>query len=257
MEILECSGRLPVIMSWLAAPEGGEPDTSLPTRNIVERFLRWITEPDLRQVALLAAVPRIFNLDILTLLLDKQGLATNVQSAFDWLLTMPFVRQGADGWRYHDVVHDMMLQYQRQKSPQTYRQLHTTLADFYNKKRDELHCSDEEQWINEQWRKDTLVYIYHFLAADPTQHWMSVMSLFSVAVRKRRSFAVEMTELLSMSDVQSELSDEQHFTIQLFNRQLQAIKDKDLLSGFEMFDKLCAMASLSPQANETLPGGPN
>ena len=114
MEILECSGRLPVIMSWLAAPEGGEPDTSLPTRNIVERFLRWITEPDLRQVALLAAVPRIFNLDILTLLLDKQGLATNVQSAFDWLLTMPFVRQGVDGWRYHDVVRDVMLQYQRQ-----------------------------------------------------------------------------------------------------------------------------------------------
>jgi hypothetical protein len=86
IEILECSGRLPVIMSWLAATDGSEPDTSLPAQSIVERFLRWINEPDLRQVALLAAMPRVFNLDILTPLLDHQSQTTDVQSAFDWLL---------------------------------------------------------------------------------------------------------------------------------------------------------------------------
>jgi hypothetical protein len=84
----------------------------------------------LRQVALLAAIPRSFNLDILTFLLDNQDQTADVQSAFDWLLTMPFVRQERDGWRYHDVVRGMMLSYQRQKSPQTYRRLHTVLADF-------------------------------------------------------------------------------------------------------------------------------
>ena len=37
-EILEWSDRLPVLMSWLAAAEGKEPDPSVPTHSIVERF---------------------------------------------------------------------------------------------------------------------------------------------------------------------------------------------------------------------------
>jgi tetratricopeptide (TPR) repeat protein len=249
-EILECSGRLPVIMSWLAAPEGDEPDTSLPTQNIVDRFLRWIADSHLRQEALLGAIPRLFNLDILTALipLDNQNQPGDGQEAFDWLLSMPFVQQGPDGWRYHQVVRSMMLQHQRLKSPQAYRQLHTAMAEFFYKKRDELHCSDEERWTNEQWRRNTLDYTYHFLVADPIHHWTGVMDIFAIAVRKRRSFATDMIELLAATDVQDELSHEQRTTVQLFRQQLQAIKDSDLQAGFEMFNRLCAMNDLSSQA---------
>jgi len=247
-EILECSGRLPVIMSWLAAPEADEPDTSLPTQNIVERFLRWINEPTLRQIALSGSIPRTFNADILKFLLENQEQTSHGQSSFDWLLTMPFVRQSSDGWRYHDVVRSMMLSYQRQKSPQTYRKLHTALASFYDNRLHELGCTDEERWLNEEWRKDTLAHSYHFLVADPIQHWTSVMSLFAVSIRKRRSFAAELIELLNASDVQSELSGEQRTLVQLFYQQLQSIREKNFPAGLEMFDRLCNMVVLSDEA---------
>lgn len=64
-EILQFSGRLPVLMSWLADPDGDEPDPTVPTADIVDRFLRWVSDPQLRQAALYTAIARHFNLDIL------------------------------------------------------------------------------------------------------------------------------------------------------------------------------------------------
>jgi len=247
-EILECSGRLPVIMSWLAAPEASEPDISLPTHNIVERFLRWVSDPQLRQVALAGAIPRAFNVDNLNLLLEHLDQTIDKQHAFDWLLTMPFVKQRSDGWHYHDVVRRMMLHYQRRRSPQSYRQMHTILADFYNTGRHELSASEEEPWINKQWRQDTLAYCYHHLVANPTKHWSDVINLFALAVRKRRIFAVELIELLRLDDIQDELSPEQNAMVQLFHQQLQAIRDGRLQKGLAMFDKLCQIESLSSEA---------
>jgi len=144
-EILELSGKLPVLMSWLAAVERNETETSIPTHDIVERFLRWVTEPALKQVALLAAIPHSFNAEILKLLLEKHDKAFDEQTAFDWLQTMPFVHQSSEGWHYHDIVRRMMLHYQHQKSPQAYRQMHAALANLYNAERHELSSSDEEQ----------------------------------------------------------------------------------------------------------------
>lgn len=248
-EILKFTGRLPVLMSWLAAPETKEPDLS-PTSDIVERFLRWVNEPILRQVALWAAIPRTFNFDILKLLLDNHGQAETVseQVAFDWLKTMPFVQQRSDGWQYHDVVRRMMLDYQRHSYPGAYAQTHAALANFYDSYRRELSFSDEERWKNEQWRKYTLAYIYHLLIADHNKHWREAISLFTVAVRKRRDFAVEIIELLTLDEISEILSPEQQSTVGLFRQQLQTILQKNLQDGFVMFDKLCKMEGLSPQA---------
>ncbi len=247
-EILESSGRLPVIMSWLAAAEGNEPDISLPTHSIVERFLRWVDDPQLRQVALVGALPLTFNVDTLKLLLDHQGKPINEQRAFDWLLTMPFVKQRSDGWYYHEVVRRMMMYYQRQRSPQSYRQKHAALADFYNQSRQELGLSEQEYWTNRQWRKDTLAYCYHDLLTNPTKHWAEVITLFALAVRKRRTFSIELLEMLSLDDVQNELSDEQARVVQLFRQQLQVIREGNLQHGFAMFDTLCQMKDLSDEA---------
>jgi tetratricopeptide (TPR) repeat protein len=247
-EILEFSDRLPVLMNWLAAPEGQEADPSVPTHDIVGRFLRWITEPIWRQVALLAALPRSFNVDILKLLLEYREQTVDEQSSFAWLLTMPFVKQHADSWRYHDVVRRKMLHYQRQESPQTYRKTQMALADFYNTRRNELCLPEGEQWTNEQWRADTLAYAYHFLDADPIKHWVEVLSLFVIAVRKRRAFAIEMIEVLSSGDVRDELSHKQNEIVELFHQQLQAVEDGKLSDGFAMFDRLCNITDLIPQA---------
>ncbi|HWZ18819.1 MAG TPA: tetratricopeptide repeat protein, partial [Ktedonobacteraceae bacterium] len=150
--------------------------------------------------------------------------------------------------RYHDVVRRMMLHYQRQESPQTYRKTQMALAGHYNTRRDELCLTEGEQWTNEQWRADTLAYAYHFLVADPIKHWGEVLSLFVVAVRKRRAFAIEMIEVLSLGDVHDELSHKQNEIVQLFRQQLQAVEDGELRDGFAMFDRLCNITELIPQA---------
>src|SRR6266487_2699184 len=247
-EILEYSGRLPVLMSWLSAPEGQEPDHAVPTHDIVERFLRWVPELVLRRAALLAAIPHSFNLDVLKLLLNDSDHSFDVQSIFDWLLTMPFVQQRSDGWYYHSVVRRLMLRYQRQKSPSTYQDMHTKLAEYYNTVRYELSSSIEKEWTNEEWRAHTLAYAYHFLVADYVHHWDEIISLFAVALRKRRSFAVEIIELLSSEDIHDELSHELNDEVQLFRQQLEAIEKGDLKDGFKMFNKLCAVPGLSSQA---------
>ena len=249
-EILELSGRLPVLMSWLAVAEGQtrESDSSIPSHDIVDRFLRWVTDPVLRQVALLAAIPRNFNADVLKLLLKNGDQAVDEQSAFDWLQSMPFVKQGVEGWYYHDVVRRMMLHYQRQKGPQMYRQMHVVLANYYSNYRHEGGFSEKEQWRSEEWRKYTLSYVYHYLVANPTKHWTELLSLFVIAIRKRRSFANEMIELLNSEDIRDELTSRQNDVVRLFYQQMQAIKEGSLKDGVEMFDKLCGIDDLSSQA---------
>ncbi len=246
-EIIDFSGRLPVLMSWLAVLDGSEPDSTIPTHDIVERFLRWIKEPSLRQIALLVAFPRIFNADILMVLLGNNQ-DKDAQSALAWLQTMPFVRQRSDGWQYHNVVRRMMLRYQRQESPQSYRQVHTKLADFYCESCLKLGLLNDERWLNEQWRKNTLAYVYHFLMADPIKHWPEVISLFTVAIHKRRSFARELMDLLCAEDVHDELSQPQNDMVQLFRGNLQAIGDGNLEDGLSMFNQLCIIPDLTPQA---------
>jgi len=116
-EILDFSGRLPVLMSWLAATESNESDSTVPASDIVDRFLRWVSKPEYRLAALYAALPRKFNLDTIKSLLGSTEETFESQSAFNWLKTMPFVKAQTDGWQYHTVVRRMMLFYQRQESP--------------------------------------------------------------------------------------------------------------------------------------------
>jgi len=253
-EIIHWSGRLPVLMSWLASTHGSDPNPAVPTHDIVERFLRWVSEPAWRSLALLAAIPRTFNVDILKVLLDHKSqppdrqTTFDKQTTFDWLQSMPFVQTSSEGWQYHPIVRTMMLHYQRQKSPDTYRQLHETLANFYNAKRSQHIFEKDEEWANEQWQKQTLAYLYHLLAADATRHWAEVISLFVVALRKRRAFATDISELLHSNELRDELNAQQQADAQLFYEQLQAIKAGDLHGGLKMFERLCSMSNLSAAA---------
>lgn len=248
-EIIAYSNRLPVLMSWLAAPEGEATETAVPTHDIVERFLRWITDPALRRVALVGAIPRFFNLDVLTCLLSQEEQpVSDVQAMFEWLQTMPFVRQHEKGWRYHDVVRRMLLRYQRQTSPQSYQRLHTLLANFSDARRHAWQCSPEEQWTHEFWRTETLVWLYHLLAAEPQLHWAKIVEIFVIAIRKRRAFAREIIDTLDQNDLHEELTQAQKQLVQLVKEQLQAIEQGELKDGLEMFEALCQFSDLPPQA---------
>jgi hypothetical protein len=65
-QIFEATGGLPVLVELLAAtkPQVGVPLPDI-SRDAVERFLQWTPDEQRRLAALLAAVPRQFNQDIL------------------------------------------------------------------------------------------------------------------------------------------------------------------------------------------------
>lgn len=242
VEILEFSGRLPVLMSWLVAAGGVEPDVSVPASDIVERFLRWVSEPDLRRAALLLSTPRTFNLDVVKLVLTANAITVDAQLVFEWLRKMPFVKARTSGWEYHPVVRRTMLIYQRQESPENYRQTHAYLSSFYQLK------DTKYQWSDEQWRRQALSHIYHLLATDPVKNWNETIDLFALAVARSRTFAMELIELLDSDIVRDELRDKQIKLMRLFHQQMQRIKGGTIEDGFEMFDKLCSMSGLSARA---------
>jgi tetratricopeptide (TPR) repeat protein len=248
MEILHWSGRLPVLMSWLATPQGEEADPSLPLHDIVERFLRWVTEPTWREIALLVAFPHTFNLDMLHVLLPQGKYSMDEQAAFAWLQSMPFVQSRTEGWQYHPVVRHMMLRYQRQTSPQRYARIQTILAEWYETRCHRQQEETEAKWTNEQWRKDILEYIYHYLAADPLAHWEKSIEWFVLAMRKRRMFAGEIVDMFHRDEVQDELRLEQSKVVQLLYEQFQMVKEGSLQDGRAMFEYICTMEHLSAVA---------
>ncbi len=84
-DILHLSERLPVLMSWLVEAAKnktiGETDFC---EDAVERFLKWVDEPDKRNIALICALPRLINKDILNIFLNDKSKAV---ALFEWLLT--------------------------------------------------------------------------------------------------------------------------------------------------------------------------
>jgi hypothetical protein len=88
--ILTLSGRLPLWLATLAdARQHGNADIGDPTGNAVERFLKWETDPERREIAKVAALPRALNQDVLTVITP----AGKTAGLFGWLRGLPFVSQ--------------------------------------------------------------------------------------------------------------------------------------------------------------------
>lgn len=112
--VLSLSGRLPLLLATLAAEGPDDPGkVGDPSGEAVERFLKWVEEPERRRAALDAALPRHLNRDVLTVLVGEEAAG----ALFDWLIRMPFVLRRGDGWVYHEGVRTQMLRYKRRESP--------------------------------------------------------------------------------------------------------------------------------------------
>jgi hypothetical protein len=116
--ILTLSGRLPLWLATLAdARQHGNADIGDPTGNAVERFLKWETDPERREIAKVAALPPALNQDVLTVITP----AGKTAGLFGWLRGLPFVSQRGESWAYHDVVRAAMLRLRRAEAPIKWR----------------------------------------------------------------------------------------------------------------------------------------
>ncbi|MFF1412633.1 tetratricopeptide repeat protein [Streptomyces sp. NPDC058289] len=167
--ILRLSGRLPVLVSTLAETQPGTveevEEIGDPSGTAVERFLKWVPDPDHRAAALACAFPQELDEDVYRAAVEEEA-----AELFGWLRSMPFVTDRSGHCRYHQVVRGAMLRLQRRQSPIRWEQLHTRLADAFRRRREHLEeatAPAEGWWSDETWRGHRLQEAYHRLCADP------------------------------------------------------------------------------------------
>lgn len=192
--ILHLSGRLPLLVTTLAATSPNDPSQiGDPSETAVERFLQWIDDPKKRQVAIDASLPRLLNRDIIAVL---QGEET-ADDLFHWLKSMPFVEQRPDGWAYHDIARTQMLRYKRRTSPQSWADFHGKLADYYDIQRANLQLDEKTQWIDVTWQTYSLNSLYHDLCKAPQAQLPKALNEFLAVLQHQDSFAQELSQYMS------------------------------------------------------------
>jgi tetratricopeptide (TPR) repeat protein len=162
-QIHEDTGGLPVLVELLA---GTNPKPGLPlpdiSKDAVRRFLQWIPEEERRRVALLAAVPRQFNLDIL-----NASLGVDAETQFLWLSTQSYIRTSKiRGWFYHEKVRELMLRYLHNTISAELEATHRRLVKYFEEKQEQLKSVQS----SEIWHSFEVERVYHLLSEQPVSN---------------------------------------------------------------------------------------
>jgi tetratricopeptide (TPR) repeat protein len=188
-QIYEDTGGLPVLVALLAAtkPEPGRPLPDVST-DAVKRFLQWVPQEDHHRIALLAAVPRYFNLDTLSV-----GLGSDAKDPFEWLSTQSFVRRHTErGYSYHEKVRELMLRHLRDTAPKWLDGAHSRLADFFDGQQvTTLGLEGRQAYDSETWRKLECERVYHAVSAQPDRSIYELVNAYLHAFKWRWGFANE------------------------------------------------------------------
>jgi tetratricopeptide (TPR) repeat protein len=167
-EVLRLTDGLPVLVSTLAqaGPTAADeiPD---PSSTAVERFLKWEQDPVRRSVALVCALPRRLDLDVLVA--SAGCTEEEAEALFTWLRGLPFVTDRGDRVQYHDMVRAPMLRLQRHRSPRGWTARHRQLAGTFGQWRAETEAElgEASTWADEEWRGARIEESYHRLCAGP------------------------------------------------------------------------------------------
>ncbi len=232
-EIIEFSNRLPVLMSWLAFPSSNTPDPELPSADIVDRFLRWVTEPNLKEFALEASIPQYFNLDILKSIFSNTE-AINLQKGFEWLIEQPYVFEKKYGWTYHEIVRRLMVNYSKCKSLNRFQSIHQLIMCYYQEKIDGLNIKTSKKWQNQHWQEYTIELMYHKLLHAPESNWDWTLNLFVQALKYNPKFAQNIIDMLNQPTNLDCLSTNQVDIILFISKfNLLSENDEDLFDLFK------------------------
>jgi tetratricopeptide (TPR) repeat protein len=191
-QIHDDTGGLPVLVELLAAtnPQPGVPLPDI-SRDAVARFLQWTPQPERQRAALLAAVPRQFNRDILS-----AALGDDAAHLFNWLSTQSYIRTNRErGWFYHEKVRELMLRHLCNTTPTDLAAAHTRLAEFFAASQKGLDLQGKAAYDNEAWRKSECERVYHLVSAQPDRNVSVAINAFLHAFRWRRGFSESIAQI--------------------------------------------------------------
>ena len=237
---LDLSERLPLMLAILAESASNNPaDLAEASGTAVERFLKWVDDPEKRALAIDAALPQRLNKDVIAVLVGEE----KSEALFDWLKTMPFVRERSDGWAYHDVVRPQMLRYSKKSSRDEWSQKQSQLANYYGDRCQKLGLKEDEKYKNSNWQGYALEQLYHRLCSHPQQALPAALSQFVQALNQKRRFAQQWAAVMSQTGLDADNSKVKAWGERLFNG-LQAYDDDQYIQTINAFTQLLKVETL-------------
>lgn len=236
--ILNLSGNLPVLIAILAdeSPDDAE-NIGDPSGTAIDRFLKWVDDPQRRQVALDAALPRRLNRDILSILIGEE----HSDKLFTWLTNSTFVEKRSDAWTYHEVVRALMLRRRHQESPHNWAELHGRLADYY----DGLRANTGIEAQGPSWQLYTLEILYHRTCQEKQKHLPKALNEFLGVSFIDPNFARRWAETLQQAGKEGEVDEIQRWGTRLLNGLRAQESGQDKVAA-EMFSAILKVNGLNP-----------
>ncbi|MCX2732970.1 ATP-binding protein [Saccharopolyspora sp. NFXS83] len=162
--VIRFSGGLPLLVSMLAEENPrGTAQLADPSGAAVERFLKRVEDGTHREDALRAASPRVIDEDVLAVLVGPE----RAGDVFRRLRQHPFTEEDQGRLRYHDVVRESMVRYERGRSPERFATRNRSLARHYLERRAKLGPVEAPESADEEWQALLVEECYHRLCGDP------------------------------------------------------------------------------------------
>ena len=242
--ILHLSNRLPLLVATLAAGNPDDPSEIADGSDMaIARFLKWVHDPQKRQIALDAALLRRLDRDAIAALIDNTDARntdtqnTDAGELFEWLKHMPFVLKRTQGWAYHDVVRSLMLRYKRQESQRIWTELHGKMAAFYKECQNSLGLDAEQAWSDEKWQESALETLYHNLCGAYRRFLPDAIGGFLQAFGEEKDFAKKWVLAIQQAGRDAEEKEVQRWGDDLV-RGIEAWNEDNYEVVYEMFGKL-------------------
>ncbi|MEJ2266211.1 MAG: tetratricopeptide repeat protein [Anaerolineales bacterium] len=240
--ILRLSHRLPLLVATLAAESPQDPEkVGEPSGDAIELFLKWVEDPQRREVAVSAALPRRINRDLLTVLVGEE------QSGpmFEWLSHIPFVEEVHEGWVYHGVVRSLMVRFKRRESPLSWAELHGKLADHFDELINSLGVKPERQFENATWQSFALEAGYHRLCQAYPRYRDILLNNFVRALQAQTAFAHTWADMFAQAERDLEMEPENTWGTKLAEG-LRAFEDNRYQLASQLFTSLLNQVELQP-----------
>jgi len=232
--ILRLTNRLPLLVATLAEQGPSSADgPGDPSATAVERFLKWVDEPQKRKVSLEAALPRFINRDVIAQMAGED----KADEYFEWLKDMPFISERNRRMVYNSVVRDPMLRNYRQEAPQGWSDLHLKLAAYYDERRAVLGLNEEACRSDTDCQDLMLEALYHRLCRAPQQGLPAALNGWMDALKSHRAYAARWADTIRQAGADAGYKTAVEWGERLRDG-LQAYNSQDSAAASAMFTSL-------------------
>lgn len=242
-EIIDQSERLPLLLNTLAVQAPTTANSVVDrAEDVVDRYLRWIEDPQKRKLVLDASLVRFINQDVVSTLTTPE----QADALFDWLIKRPFVIKKAATWCYEPLMQKMMVRYKRQRTVLEWAALHEKLAQLYQQLCDVQGLdADVSQYIP-LWQNYQLEKLYHQLCQAPQTFLQSALTEFLAAFNRSPLTAYRWAETIRQAGEETAFNELTQWGEQMILG-LNAYDKEEPTDAISLFSHLLSNINLDPE----------